>query len=374
MDMVTPLAQSVSDFFFYRYVLHYLHDEIIEFGVGVMHNTMKWVGAASLALMTLWVFVQGYRIATGRSRESMMHLVTNSLRATVIVAAATSMSFVGYDLHRFFTETVKDEINLIVTGDKGGPEEQIDRNLGYMQLALTSIDALDVMQDQTLNDDKSRALWFTGLGTGGPALIGGALLLLYEVAMALFIGFGPLFILSLLFEQTRLMFGRWLYYGLGTLFSMSVLSAMVSIATKMVAKVAAAFWVTAAFGRFLDLGADGITSQAMQQGGLGVILTVLIVSAPPMAAAFFQGALGSFIPYAQMGGGNGALPPNASPQLTRAPAERLMRDMPAAPTVSAPDAESTFARSQRPLVFGNDVRESRIAGGRGLAQRTGPIE
>ncbi len=36
---------------------------------------------------------------------------------------------------------------------------------------------------------------------------------------------------------------------------------------------------------------------AMQQGGLGLILTTLIVSAPPIAAMLFQGTLGQFSPY-----------------------------------------------------------------------------
>lgn len=303
MNMFTPLAQSAGDYFFYHYVLDYLHSEIRELGIGIMHNAMKWVGGASLVLMTIWVVVQGWRIVTGQTRESMMLFVTNSLRATIIVAAATSMSFVGYDLHRFLTETVRDEINLVVTGETGGPEKQIDENLRNMQLALSGIDALNVMGDQTLNDEKTRALWFTGFGAGGPALIGGALLLLYDVALSLFIGFGPLFILSLLFEQTKPLFGRWLYYGIGTLFSMAVLSAMVSIAAKMVTKVTVALWLSTAIGAFLTGDVDSITSQSMQQGGLGVILTVLIVSAPPMAAAFFQGAMGYFSPGSALGGG-----------------------------------------------------------------------
>ncbi len=40
--------------------------------------------------------------------------------------------------------------------------------------------------------------------------------LFYEVALALFIGLGPLFILCLLFEQTKTLFQKWLFYGIGT--------------------------------------------------------------------------------------------------------------------------------------------------------------
>ncbi|MCC4607135.1 type IV secretion system protein [Xanthomonas campestris pv. zinniae] len=63
------------------------------------------------------------------------------------------------------------------------------------------------------------------------------MLLLYQVAVAMFVGFGPLFILCLLFDQTKQLFQKWLLYGIGTMFSMGVLAAMVSICRKMVAKV-----------------------------------------------------------------------------------------------------------------------------------------
>lgn len=55
----------------------------------------------------------------------------------------------------------------MVTGRDDTAEELIDRNLGYMQLALSSVDALDVMSDVTLDNAKTRAMWFIGMGTGG---------------------------------------------------------------------------------------------------------------------------------------------------------------------------------------------------------------
>ena len=36
---------------------------------------------------------------------------------------------------------------------------------------------------------------------------------------------------------------------------------------------------------------------AMQQGGIGLLLTLLLVSVPPIAANFFQGALGAASTY-----------------------------------------------------------------------------
>jgi type IV secretion system protein VirB6 len=39
----------------------------------------------------------------------------------------------------------------------------------------------------------------------------------------------------------------------------------------------------------------------LQQGGVGLLLSTLIVMAPPMAAAFFQGTLGQFASYSSFG-------------------------------------------------------------------------
>ena len=176
-----------------------------------------------------------------------------------------------------------------------------------MQVAMGSIDVLDVASDPVLDEAKTRALWFSGIGMGGPALVAGSLLLMYEVALALFIGFGPIFILMLLFDATKQMFWKWLWLGIGTIFSMSILAVMVSISMKMVAKVAAAFWMSSIAGTLLGTNVnDGMTSVAMQQGGLGLILTTLIISTPPMAAMFFQGTVGQFAAYNSMGAFAGA--------------------------------------------------------------------
>jgi type IV secretion system protein VirB6 len=93
------------------------------------------------------------------------------------------------------------------------------------------------------------------------------------------------------------------------MFSMAALAAMTSIELKMITAVSEAFWGAALVGSFLDMDAvDGISSQAMQQGGLGLLLTTLIITAPPMAAMFFQGTLGGFVPYAQIGSSPAARP------------------------------------------------------------------
>ncbi|NJC01281.1 hypothetical protein GGR63_001168 [Xanthomonas sp. 3272] len=81
-------------------------------------------------------------------------------------------------------------------------------------------------------------------------------------------------------------------------FSLSVLSFTVSLATKVTGAVAVAFLVKYAMP---GNSGEGISSMALQQGGVGLVLTTLILTAPPMAAAFFQGTLGQFAPYSAIG-------------------------------------------------------------------------
>ena len=180
-----------------------------------------------------------------------------------------------------------------------------------MRIVFSAIDALQDDASPIAGDQKTRAMWFTGIGTGGPAITAGVMLLLNKIAIALFTGLGPIFILCLLFDQTKQLFGRWLFYGIGTMFSLAVLSVMVALSLDVVKAVSIAFWVNT----FLGGSNEGVNSMALQQGGLGLVLTMLIISAPPMAAAFFQGVLGSFNPYSSFNSPAGySTPPKAQDQ------------------------------------------------------------
>ena len=126
----------------------------------------------------------------------------------------------------------------------------------------------------------------------------GAMLLLFKFTMAFLIGIGPIFILALVFDQTKDLFKKWLFYVIGTLFSMSMLSVVTAMVLKFTAKVAAAYWAV----KFIPLAsAEGLSSQALQQGGIGLIMTMLIVTVPTIAAALWQGNMGTFMAYSAFG-------------------------------------------------------------------------
>lgn len=307
LQMKASVIDDFGDFVFFHYVLERLEHDIREFGEGVIGRVMQLVQWAALSLLTVWVFVQGYRVLTGQMREPLMQLVVNSLRAVLIVTVALSFSALDEPISRYVTHDMKDGIHWVITGEEGSPEDEIDSNLGWMQVAMSSLDVLETGGDLDGAQEKERAVTMIGFGTGGPPVVAGALLLMYQVAMVLFIGLGPIFILCLLFNSTKSLFQRWLLYGIGTMFSMAVLSAMVTIALRMVTDVAVGMWASDAIATLLLNGeTTGYSSRALQSGGMGLILTLLLITVPPMAANFFQGTLGGFMHYSAFAAGGAA--------------------------------------------------------------------
>ena len=305
-------AQGLPNMVFFQEINGFLDDEIGEFAGNLLGRVVTVAGSAALTLLTLWILVQGYRIATGLSREPMMALVGDALKAVLVIGIATGAAAGAGSTYRVLTDGLGEAVSQIVTGrEEGGAYEDIDEVLAIMQVALQVIDSIDPGGDLLTEGRKSRAMWFAGVGLGGPAIIAAAMLLLNKVAIALVVGLGPLFILCLLFRATRQLFSKWLYYGLGTLFSLALLTVMVTLALDMLIAVGLAFWVA---DWLTGAPQESLASMAMQQGGMGLILTMLIVSAPPMAAMFFNGVLGQFSPYNAVGvaTGGGAAPPPAS--------------------------------------------------------------
>jgi type IV secretion system protein VirB6 len=379
-NMMSALS-AASNLFFFSSINEFLNEAIQKFANGLLGRTLAWVGSVALVLMTIWIMIQGFRIVTGQSRDSMAALVMNSLKATLIVGLATAWGAgAGNSIFKWMGDGMQRNINEVVTGSNRDAYENIDRSLGYMQVAFTSIDSLQDGDSEVANDKKTRAMWFTGIGTGGPAITAGVMLLLNKIALALFTGLGPLFILSLLFEQTKQLFGKWLYYGIGTMFSLAVLSVMVGIALDVVTAVAASFWV----GSFIGADNEGVNSMALQQGGLGLVLTMLIISAPPMAASFFQGTIANFASFSAFNNPAGYSTPSNSQRQQQTPqagtpgytgqpqnTQRSSNDIAVAP----PQLTQQRANTQIPVNTVRASEDSRL-GNAGLQQVTnnaGPV-
>ncbi|KHL55521.1 Type IV secretion system protein virB6, partial [Xanthomonas euvesicatoria] len=235
------------------------------------------------------------RIATGQSRESAMATMIKAGKVALIISFASALGANGAMLHQSMTQNLDKEIHRLFTGDEGTAADAIDENLAYTQVAMATLDAVrvDPAQPEVL-EKKGRAMLMAGFGTASPPMAAGAMLLLFKFTMAFLIGIGPIFILALVFDQTKDLFKKWLFYVIGTLFSMSMLSVVTAMVLKFTAKVAAAYWAV----KFIPFGnAEGLSSQALQQGGIGLIMTMLIITVPTIAAALWQGNMGTFLTY-----------------------------------------------------------------------------
>jgi type IV secretion system protein VirB6 len=291
---------------FYSLIANYLDNEIVTAFNELLSRNLQMLTAIAGVVMAFWFWLQGWKIMSGRSRESMSEFFAESAKRVFILALAFSAAAGSSGAFYWLANDLPRQVNYLVTGQNGPPSSGIDKNLAFMQVALSSIDVLQSGGDEAVEDAKTRSMFFAAAGTAGPAVVGGAMLLLNKIALGLFVGFGPIFVLALAFDYTKPLFQKWLYYGLGTIFALVMLNLMIGIATEMVAKVAAALWVNNFASSLIGGGTEGITSRALQQGGLGLILTLLIVTTPPMAAAFFNGVMGQFQAYSAFQGGVGA--------------------------------------------------------------------
>ena len=268
----------------------------------------------SLILLTLWIKLYGYQMVMGNSQASAKDFVFKAVRAWIIIAFATGLAAsMGFSI-RAVTTDLSNLVSSAMTGstdaskctstasDSGFMGCKIDQNLIRAQAAMAFVNQLDTGGDAVLEDKKSKASLMTAAGIGGPAIVAGAFLLTLKVAMALFISLGPIFIMCLLFKQTSQLFWKWLYYGLSTMFATAMLAVVSDISMDLVENISGALFVSDLFTNLLGSAAlsgntAGIMQASMQQLGLGLILSTLLISTPPMAAQFFNGVMGSFSSY-----------------------------------------------------------------------------
>ncbi|WP_295915404.1 type IV secretion system protein, partial [uncultured Xanthomonas sp.] len=76
-----------------------------------------------------WVLIQGYRIATGQSRESAMATMVKAAKVAVILMIASTVGANGAMLHKTMTDNLDKEIHGLFTGDdNSSAADAIDQN------------------------------------------------------------------------------------------------------------------------------------------------------------------------------------------------------------------------------------------------------
>ncbi|MFT4196649.1 MAG: type IV secretion system protein [Pseudoxanthomonas sp.] len=291
----------MDNFLFFPLIFEFLQEEIDSFQSGLLGRFAETFGILSLGLLTVWIFIQGWRVMSGRSREPLMGLVGDALKAMLVIGIATGFAGNSSTIYSNLTTGLGEQIYGLVADESGQSNadmfDSINTNLEVTSLAMSALAAVGSSQtggDGQVDGETSMLRVMVMLGIGGPAITGGAMVLMYEVAMALFVGLGPLFIVCLLFDATRQLFSRWLMYGAGMMFSLATLFVLSKIAMALMVAVATAQWLST---EFQLANTSGLRETAMQTAGLGLILTTMLITCPPMAASFFQGMMASFSPY-----------------------------------------------------------------------------
>ncbi|MBO9651599.1 MAG: type IV secretion system protein [Variovorax sp.] len=161
---------DVSNFVFFQLINDYLRDEINTLQWNLLTSTARFIGAIGLMLLSVWIALQGFRVVTGRSRQPMMALAGDSLRAVLILGIATGAAGVSSNLYWALTDGTASAITALVSHHADGPYANIDKNLAYMQGMFSAIDSLASGGDPSVDYDGSLYL-FGGATQGNPRSI-----------------------------------------------------------------------------------------------------------------------------------------------------------------------------------------------------------
>ena len=198
---------------------------------------------------------------------------------------------------------------------------KIDMNLTATQTMMGIMNGIDTAGDPSLEDKVDQMRWFAGVGTAGPGIVAGTMLIVYRIAMSLFIGFAPIFILSLMFKKTAPLFQKWLYHGLATIFSSVLLAVMADMSMDLVSNISVALFTSnEAMELLTGDSASGVMYSITQQLGLGLMLSTLLIVVPPMAEMWFNGVMATYSGYNAMQGwgtGQPATPPGHNAPVTQ---------------------------------------------------------
>ncbi|WP_277074271.1 type IV secretion system protein [Simonsiella muelleri] len=323
-DLVQKAAGEAGDFALYTSIRNYIYARIEYFMEFALSRNLSLALTIVVSLLTLWIMIQGFLIATGRSQDNLKAFVFNLGKSYFIILLALGVSSTSAFSLRTLTETLTNGVASIMSEEGENINQcivttsgsllgcKIDKNLSTTQAIMGFINQVDTANNPILEEKVEKAKMFAGIGSAGPGIVAGTVLILYRVAMALFVGFAPIFILCLLFKKTAPLFQKWLFFGLATIFSSVLLAVMADISADLIEIIAKSLFVSKTLLEFTTgQEVSGISQAATQQLGVGIMLSTLLIIVPPMAGTWFNGVMGTSYGSNYFGGWNGGQPPPA---------------------------------------------------------------
>jgi type IV secretion system protein VirB6 len=281
-----------SELVFFKLIVSFINGQLAAFFGTIYGNLLTLCAGLAAIFLLYWVFMRGFEILSGKSRDSVIELMFQAAKMALIVGILSEGAFAGSAL-RDLIFGLRDEIGLQIYNN-ATPYAAIDTNLSLMNLGLNAMEALETGGDEVLEGAKSRATTLALVGVATPAITGGLLSLINEISISLAAAFAPLFIVALMFKQTEAMFYAWVKYIVTAVITMGILAVVVQIAMGLSGIFA---------GALLLAGSVPALQASMMQAGMGIVITVLLVTVPGMIGQLFGTAL-SHLEYNRFSGMN----------------------------------------------------------------------
>ena len=292
---------------FFILIKTYVEILIMKFGDRGLSALSTVLIPSLMSMVTVWLMFEGYRILNGQSREPLNMFLWRGAKMVVIITVASWIMNNPTGLRDWISEHIKNPIaSVIVGGEYASPEAMVDSSLLLMHLIMGAFGSLQAATSNNNDGALANFIMASGVAQGTPAVVAGALLLLNEIALSLAILTAPAFILCLLYDPTKQYFQGWLKFFLGSLLTMAVLSVMVTIGLKVMlvyaAKVLGEYGVGAAVAGSASQDRPGIAQITIMQGGLGLMMSTLMITAPLLVGNLIGSSLG-FNAYSPFGNG-----------------------------------------------------------------------
>ena len=300
---------------FFILIKTYVEILIMKFGDRGLSALSTVLIPSLMSMVTVWLMFEGYRILNGQSREPLNMFLWRGAKMVVIITVASWIMNNPTGLRDWISEHIKNPIaSVIVGGEYASPEAMVDSSLLLMHLIMGAFGSLQAATSNDNGSAFSNFIMASGVAQGAPAVVAGALLLLNEIAILT----APAFILCLLYDPTKQYFQGWLKFFLGSLLTMAVLSVMVKIGLKVMlvyaTKVLGEYGVGEAVAGSASQDRPGIAQITIMQGGLGLMMSTLMITAPLLVGNLIGSSLG-FNTYNPLQGGNSPRNSDGSPRV-----------------------------------------------------------
>ncbi|MBB1117586.1 type IV secretion system protein [Stenotrophomonas sp. W1S232] len=305
-------SNQLEDALYFSLIKQFIDSELEQYA----HNLLDRIGdlmlTIALPLLSLWIMWRGWEIVSARQREPMMAQVVDLLRVSVVVMLASTAALNHDSLYRVLTDGISNATVSLVSGKPAGALlNDIDRGFAVMDLAYSRLQQIDTGDDIQASNQRDKSSELASLGAASPAVVGSAMMVLNRFMLAILLGLGPFFVLCLVFKQGEGLFRGWLSALVACQVSLAVLSVAISLAMDLVVAMGATLWLSdTLLADGLGVDAGGIYNMARLQAATGLILSTLILGAPPAAAGLFRSAVANFNPYSPFNKGSEMAPAN----------------------------------------------------------------